>query len=63
MDIKDSTELEQSEGESLHSSPAVTEQNQLEENPVMNFFKTLVSTLMLLNLNNMNSFIMLNFVV
>ncbi|XP_062397038.1 breast carcinoma-amplified sequence 1 isoform X2 [Sardina pilchardus] len=43
VDIKDSTELELSERESLHSSPTVTEQNQSEENPVMNFFKTLVT--------------------
>ncbi|KAG5282679.1 hypothetical protein AALO_G00058670 [Alosa alosa] len=43
VDIKDSTELELPERESLHSSPAVTEQNQSEDNPVMNFFKTLVT--------------------
>ncbi|KAL2103844.1 hypothetical protein ACEWY4_000712 [Coilia grayii] len=41
--VKDSTEPEQTETESLHPSPTVTEQNQAEEHPVMNFFKTLVT--------------------
>lgn len=43
MVVKDSTEPEQTETESLHPSPTVTEQNQAEEHPVMNFFKTLVT--------------------
>ncbi|XP_063065348.1 breast carcinoma-amplified sequence 1 isoform X5 [Engraulis encrasicolus] len=41
--IKDSTEPEQSEAESLQPGPTVTEQSQAEEHPVMNFFKSLVS--------------------